>query len=331
MVGDVRAVQLLGVGVPSLGGDSARAEDAARTAVHASLVDAGLSPGDIDVLTTAGPAPLDPLGDASRRDVNRCSSGVAALHDALPEGTPLEGVEDLAADARQYMLRSSATERHLALLTAQNLAHGAEGPRDTHGTRDTVETVLASEMLHWPLRRAMVADQSAKAVAVVLGSDGLSREGGGRALRVRTATVRYARIRDRFAATEHAARLAYRGAGLGPDELHCAEIDGPTAACELAAYEALQLAPEGGSPELIESGFTALDGVLPCNPSGGSLVHGHLEGSGGLFQLCGLASQLRGKAGSRQVAGAGVGLMLARGHCATREMPVSVAILTAEE
>jgi acetyl-CoA acetyltransferase len=104
--------------------------------------------------------------------------------------------------------------------------------------------------------------------------------------------------------------LAYQAAGLGPEEIDCAEVDDHTAAGEVAAYEALQFVPEGQGPELVDSGFTAVGGVLPVNPSGGLLSQGDAVGASSIAQVCELAWQLRGEAGARQVAGARVGLAL---------------------
>jgi acetyl-CoA acetyltransferase len=113
-----------------------------------------------------------------------------------------------------------------------------------------------------------------------------------------------------LATAARAARLTYEAAGIGPEDVDCAEIDHPTAAGELPAYEALEFAPDGQGPELVDSGFTALGGVLPVNTSGGALAQGHAPGAAGIAQLCELGWQLRGEAGRRQVAGARVGLAL---------------------
>ena len=72
------------------------------------------------------------------------------------------------------------------------------------------------------------------------------------------------------------------------------------AAAELAVYEQLQFVPEGQGPELIDSGFTALGGVLPVNTSGGLLSAGELPGparrrkSGSHCPCCPKASNIWG-------------------------------------
>jgi acetyl-CoA acetyltransferase len=106
----------------------------------------------------------------------------------------------------------------------------------------------------------------------------------------------------------HAARAAFEQAGIGPDELSCAEVHDASAPAELIIYEQLGLAPPGGGPELLASGRTALDGELPINTSGGLLSKGHPIGATGVAQVCEATWQLRGAAGARQVPGARVAL-----------------------
>jgi acetyl-CoA C-acetyltransferase len=71
--------------------------------------------------------------------------------------------------------------------------------------------------------------------------------------------------------------------------------------------------PAGGGHELIDTGFTALGGVLPVNMSGGLLSLGELDGASGLAQVCELVRQLGAGAGVRQVPGARVALAHSRG------------------
>jgi acetyl-CoA acyltransferase len=128
--------------------------------------------------------------------------------------------------------------------------------------------------------------------------------------------------------TDRAARLAFCASGVGPDDLDVVELDDVTAAAELAVYEDLQLAPEGEGPELIDSGFTALGGVLPVNTSGGLLSAGELPGVWGIAQVCHLAWQLRGEAAALQVPGARLGLAHSSSSALTRTERVALTILS---
>jgi acetyl-CoA acetyltransferase len=88
-------------------------------------------------------------------------------------------------------------------------------------------------------------------------------------------------------------------------------VDGAAAAvatAELVHYENLGLCPPGEAGRLIDEGSTALGGRTPVNVSGGLLSKGHPLGATGIANLYEVATHLRGAAGSRQVAGARIGL-----------------------
>jgi acetyl-CoA acetyltransferase len=123
--------------------------------------------------------------------------------------------------------------------------------------------------------------------------------------------------------------MGYQAAGIGPDDVDCAEVDDATAAGELMSYEALQFAPDGQGPELVAGGFTMLGGVLPVNASGGMLAQGEAVRASGVAQICELAWQLRRQAGRRQVAGARVGLACSAGSTDDGAPVVSLTIVTA--
>ena len=200
------------------------------------------------------------------------------------------------------MTASGATVEQLARAAAKNHRQGARNPAASSACEVSVQAVLDSDVVEWPLTRLMVAPRAAGAAAVVLAS----RAGSG-APRVRASVLAAARDEPR------AAQLAYAAAGLGPEDVDCAEVHDDTAAAELEAYEALQLVAAGGGHELIDTGFTALGGVLPVNMSGGLLSLGELDGASGLAQVCELVRQLGAEAGVRQVPGARVALAHSRG------------------
>ena len=291
-------------------------------------------------------------GRAARSQIEHVSpSGVEALHracqaielgmfdlvlcvgaeqdGAVASGTngavwpPPELLRDRSDAARRYMTASRATVEQLARVGAKNHTNGVGNPRvrvpagsGAGSAAVSAQDVLDSEALAWPLTRLMVAPRGAGAAAVVLCSAAAARRIGVRGPCVRGALLVAAGAEEEDCTRAGgAAGLLGRGRRPGGPRAarSCSDV---TAAAELAAYEALQLAPEGQGPELIDSGFTALGGVLPVNASGGLLSLGELPGVAGISQLCELTWQLRGKAGARQVAGARVGLAHAAGQAA---------------
>jgi acetyl-CoA acetyltransferase len=108
--------------------------------------------------------------------------------------------------------------------------------------------------------------------------------------------------------TETAARDAYAEAGLGPADLHVAEVQDTDAAREILSVEELGLCPRGGGGRWVRDGGGEMGSRLPVNPSGGLLAKGEPLGASALGQVVELVWQLRGAAGPRQVPGARVAL-----------------------
>src|SRR5690606_14285579 len=64
---------------------------------------------------------------------------------------------------------------------------------------------------------------------------------------------------------------------------------------------------DGEQEKLLAEGATEIGGRLPVNTDGGLLANGEPVGASGLRQVYELVTQLRGRAGDRQVEGARVG------------------------
>lgn len=283
------------------------------------------APGRIEHVSTSGGEALHRGWQAIEMDVYGLVLCVAA--DAGGERWPSDGaLSTRATEARRYMSASGATVEHLARISAKNLGLGALDADARPGPAVSVEQVLESEELAWPLTRLMVAPSGEGAAAVILASARAKGELARAAPRVEASLL--VQPDGRRDGAGRAARLAYEATGLGPEDLDCVELEDVTAAAELVAYEDLQLAPLGQGPELIDSGFTALGGVLPVNTSGGLLSLGELPGASGLSQICQITRQLRGEAGAAQVAGARVGLAQSGGHACEGDGLVALTILT---
>jgi acetyl-CoA acyltransferase len=206
-----------------------------------------------------------------------------------------------ALAARRYLNGAGASMHDLARVVAKNRRHGAARgiAREL-----AVDEVMAGEVLEWPLTREMVAARGLGAAALVLASHAAVRSDARRGVRIRASVLVSADEENGSEPAGRAARLAYREAALGPEDLDLAELHDVTAAAELAAYEQLGLVADGRSAQLVQSGFTALGGVLPVNPSGGLLCLGERPGASAITQIAELTRQLRCEAGAVQVPGA---------------------------
>lgn len=104
-----------------------------------------------------------------------------------------------------------------------------------------------------------------------------------------------------FEATRYAAHEAYAMAGFKPEDIQFCEVHDCFSIAEIVHVEDLGFFKPGEGFNAIADGATRLDGPKPVNTSGGLKCKGHPVGATGVSQLYEVWTQLRGKAGKRQV------------------------------
>lgn len=100
-----------------------------------------------------------------------------------------------------------------------------------------------------------------------------------------------------------ASRAAYEAAGIGPGDLHVAQIQDTEVGHEIMHMAECGFCADGEQEAWIKDGETRIDGRLPINTDGGLLANGEPVGASGLRQVHEVCLQLRGQAGARQVPG----------------------------
>ena len=110
-----------------------------------------------------------------------------------------------------------------------------------------------------------------------------------------------------FEGPELAWKKALTEAKLTLDDLSFVESHDCFTIAELIEYEAMGLAKRGEGAKLAMEGYTAKDGKLPVNPSGGLKAKGHPIGATGVSMHVLTSMQLTGEAGGIQVPGAKLG------------------------
>ena len=94
---------------------------------------------------------------------------------------------------------------------------------------------------------------------------------------------------------------AFAEAGITLEDLGFAEVHDCFTSAEMLAYEAMGLTPRGEGEVAIKEGWTAADGKLPVNRSGGLKSKGHPLGATGVSMHIIAAMQLTGTAGDMQL------------------------------
>ena len=194
----------------------------------------------------------------------------------------LNAISMTAFQAVRHMKKYGTTPQQLALVAIRTRGNALKNPYAHLKGNYTVDDVMRSKMLCWPLKLLDSPPRSSGSCAVVMMSEEKARKSGKPPAWIRgvgaTSTTYY--IGDKLNGLrygEHgdwdelalAAQAAYKQAGIGnpSKEIDVAEIYGPFTICEIAAIEALGFCSKGEACSLEERGFWGMDGQLPVNPS----------------------------------------------------------------
>jgi len=226
------------------------------------------------------------------------------------------------------------TEEAAAMVGVKNHRNAFLNPYAHVRKEITVEDVLASRPLAWPIKLLDVPPISDGACAVVLASPEAAEKTTAKPAWIRGMSYfgEADNAPDRFmlqsVPLQLAAQRVYKKAGITNPrrQFDVAELQEPYTCFELSYYEGLGLCPTGEAAKLIESGATDMEGDIPCNPSGGCMGANPI-GATALIRLAEAALQVTDKAGERQIEGARTALVQAGGGWANLR---GVAVVGAE-
>lgn len=235
-----------------------------------------------------------------------------------PELTDSEGASGLGMPAvygmaaARYRGLGMVTDAQLASVSVKNHRHALGNDRAQYSGRYTIEEVLASPMISDPLTLLQCCPISDGAAAAVVGVPrGVSTDVPIRGIALRSGAVWDHRSEHvwGFDLVRATALDAFQAASVGPEDVHVYEVHDAFTIGEIVTVEALGITKLGEAGAASLSGYTALGGKQPVNPSGGLLSRGHPLGATGLAQLAEIVWQLQGRAGARQVNQATLGVV----------------------
>jgi acetyl-CoA C-acetyltransferase len=199
------------------------------------------------------------------------------------------------------------TIRDLMLSKAESLRKKGRKVPDWHDEKDFLRDPAVNPMVAWPMHLYDCCPISDGAACILLVAEEMAPDftddpvyvaglgqGSGRGLHASPDLTS-------FEATKYAAEEAYGMSGLRPDDIQFSEVHDCFSIAELLHTEDLGFFKPGTGFHAVREGRTALNGSKPINTSGGLKCKGHPVGATGVSQLYEVWTQLRGKAGPRQV------------------------------
>jgi acetyl-CoA C-acetyltransferase len=211
--------------------------------------------------------------------------------------------------ATAHMAKYKTTEEQLAKVAVKNHYYASKNPKAHFQKEITVETVLKSRVICWPLKLYDCCPISDGAAALILASEEKVKDQGVQdpvwieAIGFGSDTGNLTRREDytSLKSTIMASGMAYKIAKVKPEDIEVAEVHDCFTIAEIMAYEDLGFCKKGEGGKLIDEGQTWIGGKIPINIDGGLKAKGHPLGATGCSMVYELTRQLRNEAGNRQV------------------------------
>ncbi len=241
-----------------------------------------------------------------------------------------------AVKALKVMKKYGYTQEQLARVCAKTHHHSSMNPKAQYRKDMTWEDVMADKPITYPLTRPMCAPTGEGCAAAIVCSEHYLEEHRNinDPIRILASVIVSGRARGDFDQdiSGRGAEIAFQQAGVERKDIDVLELHDATTFGEIYQTAQAGFCRAQDAGVYCSSGATALGGELPTNVSGGLISRGHPVGCTGLAQAYELVTQLRGRAGERQVKGAKTGMQInGGGVIGVEEAALGVHIYRKEE
>ncbi len=201
------------------------------------------------------------------------------------------------------------TERHMALIAVKNHLNALNNPYAHLQFSTSVDDVLKSPVVCWPLKLLDCCPRSDGACAVIFAAEDKARKMAGvpawiKGMAAITDINVPGETGDSGWMSAEAAYKAYKMAGIDNPrrQIQVVECYAPFSSMELLLYENLKFCEPFEIAKLVDSGFGEMNGEVPFTPSGGVMCSNPI-GATALIRVAEAAIQVMGKGDKRQVPG----------------------------
>jgi acetyl-CoA C-acetyltransferase len=243
-------------------------------------------------------------------------------------------ISSLATEAIGYINRTGATQEDAARVAVRDRGNALNNPYAHLRKALTVDEVMNSPMLAYPIKLLDVCPRTDGACALVMAAEDEAKKLAPQPAWIKSSAVRHTYTwfgdpdpNTGLISLQRAAADAYEKAGITEPakQLDVAELYMPYSYAGLKWIEDMRFCPEGGGAKFVREGHTAMDGMIPINPSGGVLSTNCI-GATAMLRVAEAAIQVMGKGGDRQVPNVNNAVATGFGGCWWSD----VMILTAE-
>ena len=211
---------------------------------------------------------------------------------------------------RIVMEQYGLTQNHFAKIAVKSHQNGALNPNAQYQEAVTMEQVLKSGDVSFPLTRMMCAPIGDGAAAAIICSREKAARFTDKPVWIAASVVGSGKLSAGLddSLTKRLGPRAFQMAGVGPGEIDIIEVHDTTSPSEIITLIELGICPGEEAAQWIDEGRMEIDGKKPVNTSGGLASKGHPIGATGLGQIHEVVHQLRGTAGKRQAGSPRVGM-----------------------
>ncbi len=212
-----------------------------------------------------------------------------------------------AMTARKYMKDFNVSKEYLAMMSVNDHNNASKNPDAQYRNRLKLESAMNSVAVAEPLNMMDCSPMTDGAAALILSSEKYAREHKLDGVKIISSAVSqdYLALHSRksiytLESAKIAGRQALEKANIKIDNISMLELHNSFSIYGLMELEDLGFAEKGKAKDLMESDIK-LDGRIPVNPSGGLKAKGNPYGATGIGQFVEAYTQLKNKAGERQV------------------------------
>jgi len=237
----------------------------------------------------------------------------AAATPVWGKGVATGAIGEFAKQALTYMEQAGAKEEHAAIVRLKADRGACRNPyAHLRLGLSSVEEVLKSGYLVWPLRLLDFCPQSCGACALIFASEDRARKITSKPVWiVDMVTAHQLPFRagifgdltglEPYSQEVAAERLYKRNGIANPiKDIDMAEVYEPSNWQEMNFYEQLHFCEKNQGWKMVEKGMTEIEGEFPVNPSGG-VISTNPIGATPVIRIAEAALQVRGDAGEHQV------------------------------